>query len=61
MSVKGFVIILCAMLMLSSVAGCTRIEEPWVRDPGQLKQERSVSQAHERELRLRAALYQRDR
>jgi hypothetical protein len=60
MSVKG-IVVLCAVLMLPSLAGCARIEEPWVRDADQLKQERSVSPEQERRLRLRAALYQRDR
>jgi hypothetical protein len=60
MSVKG-IVVLCAILMLSSVAGCARIEEPWVSGPGQLKQERSISPEQEKGLRERAALYQRDR
>lgn len=57
---KGMAL-LCVALMLPSLIGCARIEEPWVRDGGRLEQERSVSAEQEKGLRLRAALYQRDR
>ncbi len=54
-------VLLYTALVLPTVVGCARIEEPWVRDVGRLAQERSLSPAQEKGLRLRAALYQRDR
>ena len=48
-------------LVLALAAGCTRIHEPWVPSPDQLKAERSRSPELHQALRLRLAETQRDR
>ena len=40
---------------------CSPLQEPWVSDAEQLKQERYLSPAQERALRERVTLSQRDR
>jgi hypothetical protein len=49
----------CGLLLLS--AGCKRIQEPWVRSPEQLAQERSRPAAVRMELRCRFLGIQTDR
>lgn len=55
--------ILCALAcgLLLSAAGCEHIHEPWVRNPEQLKQERSRPDQAQMELRDRLRAGQTDR
>jgi hypothetical protein len=48
-------------VMLALASGCSRIHEPWIQHPDDLKMERSRSPELHRALRLRLAETQRDR
>lgn len=51
----------CLALGLALAAGCSRIHEPWVPKPDQLKAERTRSPELHQALRVRLAETQRDR
>jgi hypothetical protein len=48
-------------LLLALAPGCSRIHEPWIQNPDQLKMERTRSPGLHEALRLRLAETQRDR
>ena len=53
--------ILCAALLIVAVAGCSRVNEPWVPNKNTLQKERARPAALEQELRGRLANNQVDR
>ena len=50
-----------AFCLLAFVAGCQRVQEPWVRGPEQLKEERFRTAQAQMELRDRLIRVQTDR
>lgn len=59
--VKKHIATVLACILLVLAAGCERIQEPWVRGPAQLEQERFRSDQAQMELRHRLLGVQTDR